>query len=146
MITPPVHELRDRLGLPGMVVLQFAFGGPPSNPHRPENHRRNLVVYTGTHDTDTAVGWWESLPRRLRAKTGLDPAEPNWSLIRMAFRSRAAVAILPVQDVLGLDSSARMNMPGTSGPHNWTWRLRSGQLTAALAARLREETVKAGRA
>lgn len=146
VITPPVHELRDRLGLPGMVVLQFAFGGPPSNPHRPENHRRNLVVYTGTHDTDTAVGWWESLPRRLRAKTGLDPAEPNWSLIRMAFRSRAAVAILPVQDVLGLDSSARMNMPGTSGPHNWTWRLRSGQLTAALAARLREETVKAGRA
>ena len=146
VITPPVHELRDRLGLPGMVVLQFAFGGPPSNPHRPENHRRNLVVYTGTHDTDTTVGWFRSLPRRLRAKTGLDPDEPNWSLIRMAFRSPAAVAIVPAQDLLGLDGSARMNMPGTSGRHNWTWRLEPGQLRSELAARLCEETRRARRA
>ncbi len=145
VITPAVHALRDRLGLPGMVVLQFAFGGPPSNPHRPENHGRNLVVYTGTHDTDTALGWWRSLPRRLQAETGLDPAEPHWSLIRLALSSRAAVSIVPAQDLLGLDSSARMNMPGTRGPHNWTWRLEPGQLTAGLAARLREETRKARR-
>jgi len=145
VITPPVHALRDRLGLPGMVVLQFAFGGPPSNPHWPANHRRNLVVYTGTHDTDTTVGWWERIPRRLRRTSGLDPGEPAWSLIRMAFASPAAVAILPVQDVLGLDNSARMNMPGTTGSQNWTWRLEPRQLTAELAARLREETRKARR-
>ena len=145
VITPPVHALRDRLGLPGMVVLQFAFAGPPSNPHWPENHRRNLVVYTGTHDTDTTVGWWEWIPRRLRRSSGLDPAEPTWSLIRMAFASPAAVAILPVQDVLELDNSARMNVPGTTGRHNWTWRLEPGQLTAEVAARLRDETRKARR-
>jgi len=145
VITPPVHELRDRLGLPGMVVLQFAFGGPKTNPHRPENHRRNLVVYTGTHDTNTTVGWFQSLPRRLRVKTGLDPAEPNWSLIRMALDSRAAVALVPAQDILGLGSAARMNRPGTSGPHNWSWRLEPRQLTGELAARLREETKKARR-
>ncbi|HST24472.1 MAG TPA: 4-alpha-glucanotransferase [Gaiellaceae bacterium] len=146
VITPAVHALRDRLGFPGMVVLQFAFGGGRQNPHRPENHRGNLVVYTGTHDTNTALGWWESLsPRRQRA-TGLDPADPAWSLVRLALGSRAAVSILPAQDVLGLDASARMNMPGTCGPHNWTWRLRPGQLTGELAARLREETQRATRA
>jgi 4-alpha-glucanotransferase len=144
-ITPAVEALRDRLGLPGMVVLQFAFGSGPRNPHRLENHRRNLVVYTGTHDTDTAIGWWESLPQQARVATGLDPAEPNWSLIRMALDSPAAVAILPAQDVLGLDSSARMNLPGTTGPHNWTWRLEAGQLTGELAVRLREETSAARR-
>jgi 4-alpha-glucanotransferase len=126
-------------------VLQFAFGGPPSNPHRPENHRRNLVVYTGTHDTDTTVGWWEWISRRLRRESGLDPSDPAWSLIRIALASRAAVAILPVQDVLRLDNSARMNLPGTTGKHNWTWRLEPGQLTAELAAQLREETRKARR-
>jgi 4-alpha-glucanotransferase len=145
VITPAVHALRERLGLPGMVVLQFAFGGPPSNPHRPENHRRNLVVYTGTHDTDTTVGWWEWISRRLRRESGLDPSDPAWSLIRIALASRAAVAILPVQDVLRLDNSARMNLPGTTGKHNWTWRLEPGQLTAELAAQLREETRKARR-
>jgi 4-alpha-glucanotransferase len=145
IITPAVEALRELLGLPGMVVLQFAFGGGPSNPHRPENHRRNLVVYTGTHDTDTALGWWQSLPERVRATTGLDPAEPHWSLIRMALGSRAAVAVLPAQDVLGLDSSARMNMPGTTDPHNWTWRLEPARLTEELAARLRSETEAARR-
>ena len=145
VITPPVHALRDRLGLPGMVVLQFSFGGPPTNPHRPENHRRNLVVYTGTHDTDTTVGWWRSLPRRLRDRTGLDASDPSWSLLRRALDSPAAISITPAQDVLGLDGSARMNMPGTSGPHNWSWRLEPGQLTDELAARLREETSRSGR-
>jgi 4-alpha-glucanotransferase len=145
IITPGVEALRERLGLPGMVVLQFAFGGGPRNPHRPENHRSNVVVYTGTHDTDTTVGWWESLSPRAREATGLDPAEPHWSLTRMALRSPAAVAMLPAQDVLGLGGSARMNLPGTTGPHNWTWRLAPGQLTAELAARLREETARSRR-
>jgi 4-alpha-glucanotransferase len=145
IITRPVEVLRDRLGLPGMVVLQFAFGGGRRNPHRPENHRRNLVVYTGTHDTDTALGWWESLSRRRRAAIGLDPSDPCWSLIRMALGSRAAVAILPMQDVLCLDSSARMNMPGTTGLRNWSWRLEPGLLTPELAARLRRETEQARR-
>ena len=81
----------------------------------------------------------------MRRSSGLDPAEPNWSLIRTALGSRAAVAILPAQDVLGLDNSARMNMPGTTGPHNWTWRLEPGQLTDELAARLRDETRAASR-
>jgi 4-alpha-glucanotransferase len=145
IITRPVEALRDRLGLPGMVVLQFAFGRGRRNPHRPENHRRNLVVYTGTHDTDTTLGWWQRLSRRARTATGLDPADPSWSLIRMALGSRAAVAILPAQDVLDLDNSARMNLPGTTGPHNWSWRLEPGQLTAGLAARLRDETARARR-
>jgi 4-alpha-glucanotransferase len=145
IITPAVEKLRDSLGFPGMVVLQFAYRGRLRNPHRPENHRRDVVVYTGTHDTDTALGWWTSLTPRARAATGLDPAEPHWSLIRAALSSRGSVAILPAQDVLGLDSSSRMNLPGTTGPHNWTWRLEPGQLTPGLAERLRAETRRARR-
>jgi 4-alpha-glucanotransferase len=145
VITPAVDRLRDRLGYPGMVVLQFAFGGGRRNPHRPENHRPNLVAYTGTHDTDTALGWWESLPPRRRALTGLDPADPSWGLVELALSSRAALVILPAQDVLGLDSSARMNSPGTT-EGNWRWRLEPGQLTDELAARLRAATVASRRA
>ncbi len=135
VITPPVYRLRDEFGLPGMVVLQWAFGGPPGNLHRPENHRPNSVVYTSTHDTDTAVGWFDSLRPRQRAVTGLDPHEPHWGLIGLAYASPAALAIVPAQDVLGLDSESRMNRPGhTYG--NWEWRLERGALTPALAKRL----------
>ena len=144
-ITPAVYRLRDRLGLPGMAVLQWAFGGARTNPHAPRNHRRNLVVYTSTHDTDTAVGWYRSLKRRERAATGLDPAEPHWGLIELALASRAALAIVPAQDALGLGSETRMNRPGTAGG-NWSWRLSSGQLTPDLAARLLEATTRAARA
>src|SRR5207249_9107745 len=122
LITPPVYALRDRLGLPGMVVLQWAFGGPPTNLHAPRNHRRHQVVYTSTHDTDTAVGWYASLKAAKRAATGLDPREPHWGLIELAMQSRAELAIVPIQDVLGLGSDARMNRPGEIGG-NWTWRL-----------------------
>ena len=143
VITPPVARLRDELGLPGTVVLQFAFDGNPRNPHLPRNHREQLVVCTGTHDTDTALGWWSSLSARARAATGLDPAEPHWGLIELALGSHASLAILPAQDVLGLDSSARMNRPGsTTG--NWRWRLEPGQPTDELARRLRAATA-AGR-
>jgi 4-alpha-glucanotransferase len=99
----------------------------------------NQVVYTTTHDTDTAVGWFASLKQREREATGLDPREPHWGLIELALRSRAALAMIPAQDVLGLGSEARMNRPGEI-EGNWSWRLRRGQLTPALAARLREAT------
>ena len=144
IITPPVVRLRKRLGFPGMVVLQWAFGGPPKHPHRLENHEEQAVVYTSTHDTDTARGWFESLPKRLRDRTGLDPREPEWSLIQLAHGSRPALSIIPAPDVLGLGGESRMNRPGTA-QGNWRWRLRRGQLTDELAARLRESTAHSGR-
>jgi 4-alpha-glucanotransferase len=144
VITPAVERLREELGFPGMLVLQFAVDPGRRNPHRLENHREPFVVYTGTHDMDTAVGWWRSLPERVRAETGYDPAEPNWSMIREALASKARLAVVPAQDLLGLGSEARMNYPGrTKG--NWAWRLEPGALTAAVAARLRAETEAAGR-
>ena len=143
-VTPAVYRLRDRLGLPGMVVLQFGFKRRRSSPHRLENHPERAVVYTGTHDHDTALGWWSSLSTRTRQETDLDPADPAWSLIELALSSRARLAIVPVQDVLGLGSEARLNTPGRPDG-NWTWRLRRGQLTGELAARLREATSAADR-
>jgi 4-alpha-glucanotransferase len=143
-ITPAVYRLRDELGLPGMVVLQWAFDGGRRNPHRLENHTKNLVVYPSTHDTDTARGWFESLPKRKRDATGLDARDPAWSLIELALSSRARLAITPAQDVLSLGSEARMNRPGTVAG-NWSWRLRRGQLTDELAARLREATLQHAR-
>jgi 4-alpha-glucanotransferase len=143
-ITPAVERLREELRIPGMVVLQFGFEGGPSNPHRLENHPADAVVYTGTHDHDTAAGWFASLPRAVRAASGLDPGEPHWSLIELALSSRARIAILPAQDVLGLGSEARLNHPGRA-EGNWSWRLRRGQLTDELAARLREATEHHGR-
>ncbi|MDX6480176.1 MAG: 4-alpha-glucanotransferase [Gaiellaceae bacterium] len=136
-VTAEVFALRDELRVPGMAVMQFAYGGSPSNPHRIENHREREVVYVATHDMDTARGWFESLPPARRKATGLDPAEPHWSIIEAAYSSPAALALVQAQDVLGLGSEARMNYPGrTAG--NWSWRLEPGQLTPALARRLRQ--------
>ena len=146
IITDRVFAVRDELGFPGMAVLQFAFDGDPTNPHKPENFREQLVVYTGTHDTDTARGWWEhELDDAARSRSGLDPAEPWWSLVELALGSRAALAVIPAQDVLGLGSESRLNLPGTVGPPNWRWRLQPGQLTPELAARLRGAIAAAGR-
>ena len=144
-ITRPVYRLRDELGLPGMVVLLWAFRPRPSNPHRLENHRRNSVVYTSTHDTDTASGWFAGLSAQQRAATGLDPGDPSWGLIELAYSSRAALAISPAQDVLGLGSAARMNRPGVTRG-NWSWQLDPGALTPALASRLRRLAETHGRA
>lgn len=144
LITPPVHRLRDEFGLPGMVVMHWAFGGGRTNPHRLANHRENQVVYTATHDNDTTAGWFRTLPQAQQVRTGLDPREPSWALIDLAWSSRAGVAITPAQDVLGLGSEARMNRPGTEGG-NWRWRLRRGQLTGRHAARLRAVTEASGR-
>jgi 4-alpha-glucanotransferase len=144
VITPPVIRLRDALGLPGMAVLLWAFRRKRPNPHRPDTFVPNLVVYTSTHDTNTARGWFESLREPDREATGLDPSDPAWGLIEIAHRSRAALALIPAQDVLSLGSDARMNSPGTRAG-NWSWRLRRGALTDALAARLRASTVRNAR-
>ena len=144
VITEPVVRLRRELGFPGMAVLQFALGRGPSNPHLPENHHEQSVVYTGTHDNDTTRGWWDSLSAADRDSSGLDPADPAWSLIELAWRSRAALSIAPLQDILDLGNEARMNLPGTE-EGNWGWRYAPDQLTAALAQRLRQLTGSANR-
>jgi 4-alpha-glucanotransferase len=145
VITPAVQKLRDELEFPGMHVLQWAWSGDSASPHRLENHRENGVVYTGTHDNDTARGWWDLLATAERAETGLDERDPAWSLVELALSSRAALAIVPAQDVLGLGSEARMNTPGVESG-NWRWQLEPGALTEELAARLRAATTAAGRA
>ncbi len=151
IITPQVHELMDHLGLPGMRVLQFAFPGGPDNCHRPENHSERSVVYVGTHDNDTALGWWHSTSDEARwdaassaAACGIHDEPPNRMLMRLALASRAGLAIVTAQDILGLDSGARLNTPGTVSD-NWSWRLDAGSLTPDLARWLRDETDRAGR-
>jgi len=152
VITPAVERLRDELGYPGMLVLQFGFDpGDPRGPHRPENHTEHRIVYTGTHDNDTLRGWWEGVGEAQRgaAWAAVDAAqvrepEPWWSLVRLAFASPARVAMVQLQDVLGLGSEARMNVPGTA-KGSWRWRLEPGQLTAEHAARLRAAAAAAGR-
>jgi 4-alpha-glucanotransferase len=152
VITPAVTALRESLGLPGMVVLQFGFDPrAPRSVHRFENHVADRVVYTGTHDHDTARGWYSGLSAGQRsfvdssfARFDVVERQPWWSLIRLALRSPARVAMLQAQDVLGLGSEARMNNPGRTGS-NWRWRMEAGALTPALARRLREATDEAGR-
>jgi 4-alpha-glucanotransferase len=140
LITPEVHALRDRLGLPGMKVVQFAFSDP-ENPYLPHNHVPNSVVCTGTHDNDTTRGWWAGAPPEqqvfARRYLGRPYLDAPWDFIRVALGSASDLAIVPVQDVLGLGSEARMNRPGEA-EGNWEWRMRPGALTPALAARLRE--------
>jgi 4-alpha-glucanotransferase len=150
VITPEVEALRERFDLPGMAILQFAFGTDPQAPDfKPHNYPRNRVVYTGTHDNDTTVGWWrgesghhtrsptEIAREREHARRylGLDTGEVHWEFIRAVLASVADTAIVPAQDLLGLGSEARMNRPGTIGG-NWQWRLRPGQLTRDVADRL----------
>jgi 4-alpha-glucanotransferase len=152
VITPAVERLREAVGLPGMLVIQFGLDpGRPSSPHRLQNHVANRVVYTGTHDQDTARGWLESLPAGRRAfvdselrRTGFAERQPWWGMIRLAFSSPARLAMVQAQDVLGLGSEARMNDPASAGG-SWRWQMRAGALTPALARRLREATAEAGR-
>ncbi|HEY1771638.1 MAG TPA: 4-alpha-glucanotransferase [Gammaproteobacteria bacterium] len=139
-ITPEVHALRRRLGLPGMHVLQFAFEGDERSTHLPHNHETAGVVYTGTHDNDTTLGWWQALDEasRQRAMSYLEyPGEPMpWPLNRTALASVCELAVLPLQDCLGLDTTARMNIPGTPSG-NWRWRCPAGALDADLTRKLR---------
>jgi 4-alpha-glucanotransferase len=148
VITQAVTRLRESLGLPGMVVLQFGFNPDErESVHVPSRYRAGSVLYTGTHDNDTLRGWFESLPpasvELVRAE-GVRGREPWWGLMELALSSKPRLCMLQAQDVLGLGSEARMNTPGVAGGQ-WRWRLRAGDLTPALARRLRRLTADAGR-
>ncbi len=149
VITPEVEALRDQFGFPGMKILQFAFGGDHTNPYLPFNYVPNCLVYTGTHDNDTTVGWFDKASEYerdsvLRYIGGLHADGIHWSMIRLALSSTANQAITPLQDLLGLGSFARMNSPGKPDG-NWAWRYRSDMLTGELRERLRELTRLYGR-
>jgi 4-alpha-glucanotransferase len=148
IITPDVTALREKFGLPGMRVLQFAFGGGAENPFLPHNFDPHTAVYTGTHDNDTTRGWFLSLGEeergRVRRYLGRDGSDIAWDFIRLAWSSVAETAIAPLQDVLSLGSEARMNTPGTSSG-NWAWRFRAEDLGHEQAERLREITELFGR-
>ncbi len=147
VITPDVEALRRAAGLPGMKVLQFAFSAADSD-HLPHRFERASVVYTGTHDNDTARGWVRSLDpaakRRLRRYAGAGPRDVHRALVRLAYTSVADLAIVPVQDVLGLGSEARMNTPAVA-EGNWRWRLAAGELDARTAAGLQSLAEVSGR-
>ena len=159
--TPAVYALRDRCCLPGIKILQFAFGDDPAAPSfLPHNFPRRAVVYTGTHDNDTTAGWFHAAGGHGSTRTasqaqtereaalqylGSDGREIHWDMIRAALASVARLSVFPMQDLLGLGSESRMNLPGTSAG-NWTWRVDEGALTEALAARLAMLTRTYGRA
>ena len=150
VITPEVVALRDRYEFPGMKILQFAFGAGPGDPFLPFNYDRNCVVYTGTHDNDTTVGWFNQLSNYerdevLRYLGCIDPPGIHWSLIRMGWMSIANIAIVPYQDLLGLDTDARMNFPGKP-EGNWGWRYRPEALNRDVGDRLKTMTYISGRA
>jgi 4-alpha-glucanotransferase len=140
-ITPDVVQLRDENALPGMKIFQFSFSSTPEDPFLPHNYPRNCVAYTGTHDNDTSLGWYESAPeaekdlcRRYLARSGQDI---SWDLIRGVWSSVAMFSLCPLQDLLSLDTRARMNYPGRPSG-NWGWRYRPDQINAALAERLKD--------
>jgi 4-alpha-glucanotransferase len=154
VITPAVEAIRERFGFPGMAILQFAFGTDPQGPSfRPHNYARNLVAYTGTHDNDTTLGWWTSTGAGDSTRSARDVEEErdfcrrylgvsgeleiHWALIRAVLASPADTALMPLQDVLGLGSEARMNVPGRPAG-NWRWRFRAGALTPEVQGRLLE--------
>lgn len=148
LITPEVEALRDAFELPGMRILQFAFGDSAENPYLPHNYARRTVAYTGTHDNDTTRGWYATISekerdqvRRYLARDGSDIA---WDLLRLAWASVADFAIAPLQDILNLGTEARMNLPGRPSG-NWGWRYTPSQLTPWVLDRLAELTVMFGR-
>jgi 4-alpha-glucanotransferase len=148
VITPDVTALRDRFDLPGMKVLQFAFGSGPANPFLPHNHSGRSVVYTGTHDNDTTRGWFATAPPREREYAQrymrTDGSEVHWDLIRLGAGSVAEIAVVPMQDILGLGSEGRMNTPGRASG-NWAWRFDWKDVQPEMTARLRDVTETYGR-
>lgn len=150
VITPEVEALRDKFEFPGMKILQFAFGGGADNPYLPFNYDRNYLVYTGTHDNNTTVGWFDQLsdPERWSVIEYLGcicPDGIHWDLIRLALSSIANQAIIPMQDVMGLGTDCRMNFPGKP-EGNWAWRYYPELLTQGLRDRLKHLTARYGRA
>ncbi len=148
VITPDVVALRHDFGLPGMSVLQFSFDEHADNPHKPENVEAATVYYTGTHDNDTTVGWWNGLDDSARGFVqqvlGCDATHVREAMLTMVFESRADLAVVPMQDLLGFGSEARMNTPGTVDG-NWAWRMAPGLLTDELAHNLKEQLIKTAR-
>ena len=148
-LTPDVTELMEQTGYPGMKVLEFAFDSGEENDYLPHKYPTNCVVYTGTHDNDTVMGWLETAKQSdidfARSYCKMPDDEPfNWGLIRTAYESKADMAIVPLQDILGLGKEARMNTPSTLGG-NWTWRLDASTLTKELADKLKTMSEKTGR-
>jgi len=160
VITPEVEALRNRFGFPGMAILQFAFGKDPQAPDfKPHNYPRHRVAYTGTHDNETVVGWWNSTGASGSTRTPEDVAkeiafakryldtegsEIHWVMIRTLMASVADTVIFPLQDVQGVGSEGRMNLPGTSSG-NWRWRYRAEELTLGVGNRLRQMAETYGR-
>ena len=149
IITPEVDALRRRYGLPGMRILQFAFGDGPDNPYLPFHHPRNTVVYTGTHDNDTCVGWFNGLqPHEKEFVFQILETKPRddiaWLMIETAMQTEANMAIAPLQDFLGLDTSARMNTPGVA-EGNWRWRFTWDMLPDDLPQRIHSNIQASGR-
>ncbi len=148
MITPDVLELRDKFQLPGMRVLQFAFGDGEGNPFLPHHYVANTVAYTGTHDNDTTLGWWHSAPEHIKSFArhylGCDGHEIQWDMMRALSRSVANLVIFPMQDVLGLSSEHRMNYPGRADG-NWEWRFTWEQIAPEQTRELAKMTSEAGR-
>jgi 4-alpha-glucanotransferase len=159
VITPDVEELRDGFGFPGMRILQFAFGGDASNHDLPHNYLKNCVAYTGTHDNDTTVGWWlsEAGAGSTREADEIsrerdyclqyldsDGGEIHWDFIRAVWASIANTAIAPLQDLLGIGTEGRMNLPASTAG-NWQWRLIEGSVTPGMVERLRKLTTIYGR-
>jgi 4-alpha-glucanotransferase len=147
VITHEVDALRERFHLPGMRVLQFAFGNDPKNPHLPHNHKEDNVVYTGTHDNNTTVGWFHELPdweKQLVRDTLHTGDNMPWPLIETAYRSVGQLAVVPMQDILALDGYHRMNTPGTSSG-NWRWRFDWSQVPSDVCGRLQHLAHSHGR-
>ena len=159
VITPDVEELRDDFSLPGMRILQFGFSSDTNNVDLPHNYHKNVVVYTGTHDNDTTVGWFNSVAgagsTRTRAQINAerklcmkylntDGKEIHWEFIRSVLASVADTAMVPLQDLLGLGTEARMNLPNTTAG-NWSWRFQEKALTATHRDRLADMTDTYGR-
>jgi 4-alpha-glucanotransferase len=148
IITAEVDALREKYGFPGMKILQFAFSGGSDNPYLPFRHERNTLVYTGTHDNDTTLGWYISLDDDTRNQVdeylGRSVEAMPWPMIRQALASRANLAVLPMQDLLGLDGEHRMNLPGTT-EGNWEWRFDWDMVDAQLAGKIRRRIEMYGR-
>jgi 4-alpha-glucanotransferase len=151
-ITPAVDRLRERIGALSMRIVGRSFTARHRRRQAVAAHPEDAVVYTGTHDHPTLAGWWAAAPpdereraRRDLAEVGIADVDVVWALIRLALSSRARLAIVPAQDLLGLGNEARMNAPGTVSERNWSWRLEPGQLTPELAGRLRDATRESGR-
>ena len=148
MITPPVERLRDRFRLPGMKVLHFAFDGRSSNPFLPHNYPPGCVVYTGTHDNDTTLGWYQKESEKVRDQVrrylARDGHDICWDLVRLAYASVASMAVAPLQDIMKLGSEARMNFPSVP-EGNWQWRFRASMLSEEIRGRLLELALLYGR-